>query len=106
MRNRCYVNATGVFVPGDDRTCDSAQHLDYSYDSYQCKAVPGLSLEPATGPGSAFCGQSQSSPNFDVTQFDNFLWSFLTVFTCVTLEGWTDVMYRYGTVRPMILFAL
>ena len=28
-----------------------------------------------------------------MTSFDNILLSFLTVFTAITLEGWTDVMY-------------
>ena len=33
------------------------------------------------------------SPNGDVTSFDNIGWAFLTIFQCITLEGWTDVMY-------------
>jgi len=32
-------------------------------------------------------------PNFGITNFDNFGLAMLTVFQCVTLEGWTDVMY-------------
>jgi len=28
-----------------------------------------------------------------VTAFDNIFLSFLSVFTAITLEGWTDVMY-------------
>ena len=28
--------------------------------------------------------------------FDNIFLACLTVFTCVTLEGWTDVMYLVG----------
>ena len=34
-------------------------------------------------------------PNFGITNFDNFFVSMLTVFQCVTLEGWTDVLYWY-----------
>ncbi|XP_058807730.1 muscle calcium channel subunit alpha-1 isoform X4 [Phymastichus coffea] len=32
-------------------------------------------------------------PNWGITNFDNFGLSMLTVFQCVTLEGWTDVLY-------------
>lgn len=33
------------------------------------------------------------NPNFGVTSFDNILSAWLTVFQCITLEGWTSVMY-------------
>ncbi|KZC11715.1 Voltage-dependent calcium channel type D subunit alpha-1 [Dufourea novaeangliae] len=32
-------------------------------------------------------------PNWGITNFDNFGLAMLTVFQCVTLEGWTDVLY-------------
>jgi hypothetical protein len=31
--------------------------------------------------------------NKDVVSFDNVLVSILTVFVCISLEGWTDTMY-------------
>ncbi|KAJ8664791.1 hypothetical protein QAD02_006453 [Eretmocerus hayati] len=34
-----------------------------------------------------------AGPNFGITNFDNFGLAMLTVFQCVTLEGWTDVLY-------------
>ena len=40
-----------------------------------------------------FLGDWHSNPNFGLTSFDNILWAWLTIFQCVTLEGWTDVMY-------------
>jgi hypothetical protein len=39
-----------------------------------------------------FCGKTSTNPNFGVTNFDNVLYAFLTVFQCVTLEGWSDIM--------------
>ncbi|XP_044741496.1 muscle calcium channel subunit alpha-1 [Chrysoperla carnea] len=33
-------------------------------------------------------------PNDGITNFDNFGLAMLTVFQCVTLEGWTDVLYH------------
>uniref|UniRef100_A0A8C1Q7D7 Calcium voltage-gated channel subunit alpha1 E n=1 Tax=Cyprinus carpio TaxID=7962 RepID=A0A8C1Q7D7_CYPCA len=33
-------------------------------------------------------------PNDGITQFDNILFSILTVFQCITMEGWTAVLYN------------
>ncbi|KOB77464.1 Ca [Operophtera brumata] len=40
------------------------------------------------------CREGWDGPNFGITNFDNFGLSMLTVFQCITLEGWTDVMYH------------
>jgi len=42
---------------------------------------------------SQFCDLYWVGPNFGITNFDNFGLAMLTVFQCVTLEGWTDIMY-------------
>ncbi len=39
------------------------------------------------------CREYWEGPNNGITNFDNFGLSLLTVFQCVTLEGWTDVLY-------------
>ena len=39
------------------------------------------------------CREYREGPNNGITNFDNFGLSLLTVFQCVTLEGWTDVLY-------------
>ena len=31
--------------------------------------------------------------NYALTNFDNIFYAFLTIFQCITLEGWTDIMY-------------
>ena len=33
------------------------------------------------------------NPAYNIISFDNILWAWLTIFTCVSMEGWTDVMY-------------
>jgi hypothetical protein len=38
-------------------------------------------------------GLPNSSPAYDIVSFDDFFHSLLTIFTMLTLEGWTDVMY-------------
>jgi voltage-dependent calcium channel L type alpha-1D len=46
------------------------------------------------------CGTGDwPGPNFGITNFDNFGLAMLTVFQCVTLEGWTNVMYDVSIVR-------
>lgn len=39
------------------------------------------------------CKSGWEGPNWGITNFDNFGLAMLTVFQCVTLEGWTDVLY-------------
>ena len=50
--------------------------------NYQCNEEAG-----------EYCREYWEGPNFGITNFDNFGLSMLTVFQCVTLEGWTDVLY-------------
>uniref|UniRef100_T1IPE0 Voltage-dependent L-type calcium channel subunit alpha n=1 Tax=Strigamia maritima TaxID=126957 RepID=T1IPE0_STRMM len=39
------------------------------------------------------CEKRWEGPNNGITNFDNFGLAMLTVFQCVSMEGWTDVMY-------------
>lgn len=39
------------------------------------------------------CREGWHGPNGGITNFDNFLFAMLTVFQCITMEGWTDVLY-------------
>ncbi|XP_023810553.1 voltage-dependent L-type calcium channel subunit alpha-1D isoform X6 [Oryzias latipes] len=39
------------------------------------------------------CREGWHGPNNGITNFDNFLFAMLTVFQCITMEGWTDVLY-------------
>ncbi len=39
------------------------------------------------------CRLYWTGPNFGITNFDNILFAILTVFQCITMEGWTDVLY-------------
>ncbi|XP_036335354.1 muscle calcium channel subunit alpha-1 isoform X1 [Rhagoletis pomonella] len=44
-------------------------------------------------PDDYVCHEKWDGPNYGITNFDNFGLAMLTVFQCVTLEGWTDVLY-------------
>ncbi|XP_069499722.1 voltage-dependent L-type calcium channel subunit alpha-1D isoform X1 [Ambystoma mexicanum] len=39
------------------------------------------------------CKTGWVGPNGGITNFDNFAFAMLTVFQCITMEGWTDVLY-------------
>ncbi|XP_069956879.1 muscle calcium channel subunit alpha-1 isoform X8 [Cherax quadricarinatus] len=39
------------------------------------------------------CRDGWEGPNYGITNFDNFGLAMLTVFQCITMEGWTDMMY-------------
>jgi hypothetical protein len=32
-------------------------------------------------------------PNFGFSNFDNIAWAWLTIFQCISMEGWTNIMY-------------
>jgi voltage-dependent calcium channel L type alpha-1D len=72
LHKTCFDNVTDVMVDEDDPTLCGG--------NYQCE------------PGQV-CREFWEGPNFGITNFDNFGLSMLTVFQCVTLEGWTDVLY-------------
>ncbi|KAK5907784.1 hypothetical protein CesoFtcFv8_005598 [Champsocephalus esox] len=40
------------------------------------------------------CSDTWIGPNDGITQFDNILFAVLTVFQCITMEGWTTVLYN------------
>jgi len=73
-------------------------HLWMGSFKYQCMEIETGQIIEGDVCGYYECQESQvcakgiTNPNWGVTNFDNVLYSFLTVFQCVTLEGWTDIM--------------
>lgn len=39
------------------------------------------------------CLNQWIGPNYGITSFDNIAFAMITVFQCITMEGWTTVMY-------------
>lgn len=75
MHKTCFNNVTGE--PMDEpHPCGE--------DGYNCSEIGSEMV----------CRFYWDGPNFGITNFDNFGLSMLTVFQCVTLEGWTDVLYN------------
>ena len=49
--------------------------------------ISGLSLSTFT------CKILFQGPNFGITSFDNIIFACITVFQCITMEGWTPLLY-------------
>ncbi|XP_051914287.1 calcium channel, voltage-dependent, L type, alpha 1F subunit isoform X2 [Hippocampus zosterae] len=75
MHRTCYYTETDTYVEDDPVPCAFAGH------GRQC-AVNGSE-----------CRGRWDGPNGGITNFDNFFFAMLTVFQCITMEGWTDVLY-------------
>jgi hypothetical protein len=54
-------------------------------------ACPTQPRQPEA-PFGTFCA-ALGNPNNGMTSFDNLVWAWVTIFQCITTEGWTDVMY-------------
>lgn len=68
----CFLKNTTEFQGGEPQLCGE--------NGFQCDA-------------NAECREHWEGPAFGIISFDNMLLSMLTVFTCITCEGWTDTMY-------------
>ena len=55
---------------------------------WTCPSTPEL----AAAPYGMFCARFDN-PNNGMTSFDNVVWAWLTIFQCITQEGWTDMMF-------------
>ncbi|KAK3565903.1 hypothetical protein QTP86_020316 [Hemibagrus guttatus] len=75
MHATCYMNGTRTLAEEDPRPCTLSGH------GRHC-TVNGTT-----------CRDGWQGPNNGITNFDNFLFAMLTVFQCITMEGWTEVLY-------------
>ncbi|KAL6456562.1 hypothetical protein MHYP_G00351060 [Metynnis hypsauchen] len=75
MHSTCYINGTRTLAEEEPAPCSLSGH------GRHC-TVNGT-----------VCKDGWQGPNNGITNFDNFLFAMLTVFQCITMEGWTDVLY-------------
>ena len=48
-------------------------------------------------PNISICLEKWDGPNYGITSFDNIGLAMLTVFQCVSMEGWTPILYWVTT---------
>uniref|UniRef100_A0A8C7LIP0 Voltage-dependent L-type calcium channel subunit alpha n=1 Tax=Oncorhynchus kisutch TaxID=8019 RepID=A0A8C7LIP0_ONCKI len=75
MHATCYLVGTGILAEEEPVPCAMSGH------GRQCMM------------NGTVCREGWHGPNGGITNFDNFLFAMLTVFQCITMEGWTDVLY-------------
>ncbi|XP_062855271.1 voltage-dependent L-type calcium channel subunit alpha-1D [Trichomycterus rosablanca] len=75
MHASCYMDGTSTLAEEEPAPCALSGH------GRHC-SVNGSS-----------CRDGWHGPNNGITNFDNFMFAMLTVFQCITMEGWTDVLY-------------
>ncbi|XP_024084384.1 muscle calcium channel subunit alpha-1 isoform X2 [Cimex lectularius] len=73
------------FKNGTDETMD---------DPHPCSSIEGAGYQCNEVSSEYVCLDGWEGPNFGITNFDNFGLAMLTVFQCITLEGWTEVLYN------------
>ncbi|XP_076261446.1 ca[2+]-channel protein alpha[[1]] subunit D isoform X11 [Rhynchophorus ferrugineus] len=88
MHKTCFNNNTGEQMEGAHPCGDGFNCFEIGSD-FVCKTCHevGLAIDVA-------CKDEWEGPNSGITNFDNFGLAMLTVFQCITLEGWTDVLYN------------
>ncbi|KAM7416839.1 hypothetical protein PAMA_018759 [Pampus argenteus] len=78
------------------RTCFRTDTGEQAAD-YPC----GLEAPARTCSNGTACKEYWTGPNFGITNFDNILFAVLTVFQCITMEGWVEILYnRFKTFAP------
>uniref|UniRef100_G3VDU0 Voltage-dependent L-type calcium channel subunit alpha n=1 Tax=Sarcophilus harrisii TaxID=9305 RepID=G3VDU0_SARHA len=81
-----------LFLGRMHKTCFfRGSELEAEEDPSPC-ATPGSSGRQCLA-NHTECRGRWAGPNGGITNFDNFFFAMLTVFQCVTMEGWTDVLY-------------
>uniref|UniRef100_A0A4W3K1Z2 Voltage-dependent L-type calcium channel subunit alpha n=1 Tax=Callorhinchus milii TaxID=7868 RepID=A0A4W3K1Z2_CALMI len=78
MHKTCYVNGTELLC------------IINLLPSAPCNGNVGHGRQC---PNETLCKNGWVGPNDGITNFDNFAFAMLTVFQCITMEGWTDVLY-------------
>ncbi|XP_012587842.1 PREDICTED: voltage-dependent L-type calcium channel subunit alpha-1C isoform X14 [Condylura cristata] len=77
MHKTCYNQEGVADVPAEDEPSPCALESGHGR---QC-------------PNGTVCKPGWDGPKHGITNFDNFAFAMLTVFQCITMEGWTDVLY-------------
>uniref|UniRef100_H2Y8S9 Ion transport domain-containing protein n=1 Tax=Ciona savignyi TaxID=51511 RepID=H2Y8S9_CIOSA len=78
----CSIVGLELYMGKFHRSCyrnDTSKH-NANYGQYTC-------------PPDSYCDDWPLGPNHGITTFDNIIFSMMTVFQCITMEGWTQILY-------------
>ena len=51
-----------------------------------------------------FIVETKKGPHGGIINFDNIIYASITVFQCITMEGWTDVLYYVSKLKDSRTF--
>lgn len=85
LRNRCFYVGDGSLPPlllpeYEAAICTNSSAI---WHGHHCNTTLGLECLDYGNPNPAPDG---------VTHFDNIVFAFVTIFQCITMEGWSDIM--------------
>ncbi|CAG2102896.1 unnamed protein product, partial [Medioppia subpectinata] len=82
------------------KTCFSLPDETVIYREGDALETPCTMSPPDKAPKGAYscpnhtiCKEGWEGPNYGITSFDNIFFAMLTVFQCITMEGWTSILY-------------
>ncbi|XP_038174919.1 voltage-dependent L-type calcium channel subunit alpha-1C isoform X12 [Arvicola amphibius] len=79
-----------LFMGKMHKTCYNQEGITAEEDPSPCALETGHGRQCQNG---TVCRPGWDGPKHGITNFDNFAFAMLTVFQCITMEGWTDVLY-------------
>ncbi|XP_011909555.1 PREDICTED: voltage-dependent L-type calcium channel subunit alpha-1C isoform X47 [Cercocebus atys] len=79
-----------LFMGKMHKTCYNQEGIAAEDDPSPCALETGHGRQCQNG---TVCKPGWDGPKHGITNFDNFAFAMLTVFQCITMEGWTDVLY-------------
>ncbi|XP_036037625.1 voltage-dependent L-type calcium channel subunit alpha-1C isoform X6 [Onychomys torridus] len=79
-----------LFMGKMHKTCYNPEGIIAEEDPSPCALETGHGRQCQNG---TVCRPGWDGPKHGITNFDNFAFAMLTVFQCITMEGWTDVLY-------------
>ncbi|KAM5335806.1 voltage-dependent L-type calcium channel subunit alpha-1C isoform 46-T46 [Glossophaga mutica] len=79
-----------LFMGKMHKTCYNQEGIAAEDDPSPCALETGHGRQCQNG---TVCKPGWDGPRHGITNFDNFAFAMLTVFQCITMEGWTDVLY-------------
>lgn len=74
-------------------------------DTNDSLAVASSSMGRLCDHKESICLEDWEGPNYGITSFDNIGLAMLTVFQCITMEGWTTILYWVSELCSLTLVA-
>ena len=96
LHYRCYDEAEWL-LDGDD-----AEAGDFCTHGTYLAIANGTGGSDGKCPAGSVCRYTETNPNSGAAGFDTIFFAVANIFQCITLEGWTDLMYMLQPSRDYV----